>query len=801
MLRLAWIRNSSCRILVPRLVMTSPSPFRACQQKRYVACAHVSPLTHPQLYLHVQTAHAAGDSSDEELSPELRELRGAHFVTKQQLRVQAADGGEGSVPIAKVDGELLAINIVVAYAFRHRLLKDYSLYEFFCLLFVIKLSEREDKAKRRGFNGVFELNEECLLAASHATRLLSKHLVPKLYPVPPSLPLPSSRNDKPAAWAAAAHSFARYALVTWKPWNIDTHLPDTPLNWQSFCTFAAECRDGTAAVGRFIGGVRLQWMSTSAQFLSTPGPIKAAIMGRRARAADQWASKDKAKDEAMINRGIRHPGAVAGDAGEEEDPEKLRRALASIAMLLRQQQGESQRHVADELERRANAAHISDALTDAYRTSDASGEPAEPRRVRPMSLVGSGCESANIHLAEESVDALYLSLQKGEATSEAEPDIRPALPRYGPDEPPRPPSATLATVIEKLNAEQRPIYDRCRDQAVLFARWVVRGCKGDPPKPLLLFLHGGPGVGKSYLICAIRLFTFELGLRDITAAPFAAAANVIKGLTYHYALSHNGRAKLNAVANPKAMKALAIRHGIDHCWVFMGDETSGLGPVMFNSGDIRLGVMTQRPHLRWGGLSVIMIGDFYQLPPVPPLSIFDVIIKHYVFKDANLPLEQRRAAEFFVTLEKIELVINMRARDDPTWAAVLRCLRDPTPGRRPLADSLLPLLEQMILTQADVLADPEFRNAVVLLCGNYERSHIIASRVQALARSLGVPVVRWRLALSGDVATMLTPEQTERIYEANPTLWAYFVKYAEVFLSKNVNARREVSRAAAPPAV
>ena len=706
--------------------------------------------------------------------------------------MQAADGGEGSVPVAKVDGEIVAVNIVVAYAFRHELLKDYSLYEFFCLLFIIKLASREDKAKRRAFNGVFELDDECPLAASHSTRLLSKHLVPKLYPVPPSLPPPSTRNEKPLAWAAAAHNFARFALVTWQPWNIDTHLPATALNWRSFCTFAAACKDGTASVGKFLGGVRLQWMTTAAQFLSTPGPLKAAIMGHRARAADQWANKGKASDEAMINRGIRRPGAGAGD--DEQDPEKLRQALASIALLLRQQQGESQRHVADELERRANAEHITDALSAAFKTCDASGQPAEPRRERPLSLKDSGCESANILLSAASVDALYLSLIKGEPTSETLPDIRPALHQFGPDEPPRPLSATLAAVVGRLNAEQGPIYERCCAQARKFARWVACGCRGDPPKPLLLFLHGGPGVGKSFLICAIRLYTFEMGLRDVTAAPFAAAANVIKGLTYHGATGHNGRSRINEVPSSKAMKALAARHGINHCWAFIGDETSGLGPSMFDCADVRFGIMTQRPHLRWGGLSVIMIGDFYQLPPVPPLSIFDVIIKHWVFKDAKLSLEHRRAAEFFVTLEKIELVINMRARDDPAWAAVLRRLRDPTPGRRPLADSLMPLLEQMILTQADVLADPAFRNAVVLLSCNYERAHVVASRVQALARSLGVAVIRWRLPLSGDVAAMLTPEQTELLYEANPLLWAYFVKYSEIFMSQNVNAKREVRR-------
>jgi hypothetical protein len=184
--------------------------------------------------------------------------------------------------------------------------------------------------------------------------------------------------------------------------------------------------------------------------------------------------------------------------------------------------------------------------------------------------------------------------------------------------------------------------------------------------------------------------------------------------------------------------------------------------------------------------------DFYRLPPVPPLSIFDVIISHLVFKDAKLSKAHRAAAELFVTLEKVELVMNMRARDDPEWAAVLRRIRDATAGQYPLAKYLVPLLDQMILTHGDVLADPEFHNAVVLLSGNFERAHIVAARVQSYALSLGVAVVRWRLPLVGPAAQGLTAEQTEEIYLTNPLCWGYFVKYGEIFLLQNIKATREV---------
>lgn len=760
---------------------------------------------------HTQVVDVDADDLPDDIPDEVAdELRGAQTETQRQVRAQAADGGEGSVGVVRVNGVVIPVSFVEAYAYRPLIFCDYSLYEFFCVCELVRRLVDDEtapaKQQRRVASSRTDLHSDCSISATHCVRLRSKQLVPKLHPSPPRMPQPNSRAQKPRAWATQAHAFAVYALVLWRPWNIATHRPDT-LNWKAFCDFVDQCRNGTFVtpgrahdgsnhIGRFLGGVRLQWMLTSAQFLTAPGPLRSAVMTRRARDADPWSDMAKARDEALLNRGVRKPGTGPAEDREALTPEELQRAMASLAMLQRQQLGVSDHDASAHAKKLASATHLSDALTHACSlpVTDAEQPDAvvtEPRRARPVSLDKTGHGVTNVRATEEHILQKLAALKGGDPTSEPGSELRPVMKLHGPLEAFQP-SDTLAAAVGKLNAEQRPIYDRCAAAAAAFSAWVFHGAEGDPPPPLLLFIHGGPGVGKSFLISTIRLLTYEMGLYDITVAPFASAANIIKGRTYHGATGQSGKSRFDTPPSKRLLAALAAMHNIGLCWAVIGDETSAVSPALFDCADSRIGLMAKRPHLRWGGLSVLMFGDFFQLPPVPPLSLFDVVVSLHVFKAADMPPAHRRAAEFFVTLRKVELVHNMRAKDDKFWATVLRRIRDATPGRRPLADVLLPLLEQMILTQGDVLDDPEFRHAVVLLSGNYERAHIIAARVRALARSLGVAVVRWRLKLSGPVAAALTPQQTEDIYRENPLLWGYFVKYAEAFLAENVKALREV---------
>ena len=75
-------------------------------------------------------------------------------------------------------------------------------------------------------------------------------------------------------------------------------------------------------------------------------------------------------------------------------------------------------------------------------------------------------------------------------------------------------------------------------------------------------------------------------------------------------------------------------------------------------------------------------------------------------------------------------------------------MQDPTPGARPVAEFLLLVLQQMVITAEAIAHDPLLRDAMVLVSNNYDRTSIIEQRAQAHAHRLGVLLFKWHLQIS-----------------------------------------------------
>jgi hypothetical protein len=61
--------------------------------------------------------------------------------------------------------------------------------------------------------------------------------------------------------------YSRYCLVLFKPWDLVEMTPG-PLNWNAMQAFLHECEFGSVHVGKFIGGVILQWITILADGLA-----------------------------------------------------------------------------------------------------------------------------------------------------------------------------------------------------------------------------------------------------------------------------------------------------------------------------------------------------------------------------------------------------------------------------------------------------------------------------------------------------------------------------------------------------
>jgi len=242
------------------------------------------------------------------------------------------------------------------------------------------------------------------------------------------------------------------------------------------------------------------------------------------------------------------------------------------------------------------------------------------------------------------------------------------------------PVTVPATVADNLTITNEIFYEVCSNlnlkQQELFNFVAKHAIKSKlakendtfKPDPYYIFLSGGAGVGKSYLIKAMTEYLRKIlkypGQNSdkepsvlVTASTGKAASN-IDGITAHSAFSlpqrGEGRVCNLNLGNEKLHK---LRLKYRYLQVLLLDEVSMIGETTFNDLDMRLQKILNNDK-PFGGISVVLIGDLMQLPPVKQKCIFDGI-------------------NFTWDLFKLhELVEIVRQNSDPEFAALLNRLRE-----------------------------------------------------------------------------------------------------------------------------
>ncbi|MCU7800825.1 MAG: AAA family ATPase [gamma proteobacterium symbiont of Lucinoma myriamae] len=171
-------------------------------------------------------------------------------------------------------------------------------------------------------------------------------------------------------------------------------------------------------------------------------------------------------------------------------------------------------------------------------------------------------------------------------------------------------------MIQSLNIRQREFFNHV-------VHWIKT-----KEEPIYAFLSGGAGVGKSVLIKALyqalyRHLNLKEGenpddIRILLCAFMGKAAYNINGVTIDSAF----RKKYNQInVNLTSDELNTFRVKYRHLRVVIIDEISMVGSRRFNFIDTRLQELTgTRSH--FGGLSIIAVGDLYQLAPVGDQWIF-----------------------------------------------------------------------------------------------------------------------------------------------------------------------------------
>jgi len=165
-----------------------------------------------------------------------------------------------------------------------------------------------------------------------------------------------------------------------------------------------------------------------------------------------------------------------------------------------------------------------------------------------------------------------------------------------------------------LNHEQRKLYNTI----VNHYRAEIRP-NGPFPRPLLLNVDGVAGSGKTYTLLKACARLQELATHAdllnpvFRAAPTGIAAFNFVGKTLHslLRLPVKGRTTDLSTGTLQALQAL-----FSTCRFLIVDEKSMIDLKMLSLIDTRLRAICPQNDQPFGGINILLCGDFYQLPPV-----------------------------------------------------------------------------------------------------------------------------------------------------------------------------------------
>ena len=223
--------------------------------------------------------------------------------------------------------------------------------------------------------------------------------------------------------------------------------------------------------------------------------------------------------------------------------------------------------------------------------------------------------------------------------------------------------ADFRKLVQSLNVEQNEFFYH-----------VLNSVKTDK-LPLRLFLSGGAGVGKSTVTNAL----YEALIRYLNAqtqndpddisvvkvAPTGKAAFNIRGNTLHSAFKIPANRGFNYCTLDRD-RLNTIRAQLQRMQVVFIDEISMVGSGMFNFPNLRLQQImgTKEP---FGCLSIITVGDLFQLKPVFDQWIFENSRDGYTALATNL------WQQYFQMSELSEV---MRQREDKDFVEILNRIRE-----------------------------------------------------------------------------------------------------------------------------
>uniref|UniRef100_UPI00358E7FB6 uncharacterized protein n=1 Tax=Myxine glutinosa TaxID=7769 RepID=UPI00358E7FB6 len=235
-------------------------------------------------------------------------------------------------------------------------------------------------------------------------------------------------------------------------------------------------------------------------------------------------------------------------------------------------------------------------------------------------------------------------------------------------------------LLRCLNEKQREIFYAVRE-------WCLNKRNGNEPKPFHVFVTGGAGTGKSHLIKTIQYEASRLlapilpnpdDVSVLLTAPTGVAAFNINASTIHSTFSISVGAKLpyQPLGDEKIN---SLRSKLSSLQIIIIDEISMVDQKLITYVHGRLRQIKQcRDFSPFGNVSVIAIGDFYQLSPVKGKSLYAENVGFNLWTDlfhiAELTqIMRQKDGEFAETLNRLRTRKKCDPLDDKDKDTLQKC--------------------------------------------------------------------------------------------------------------------------------
>ena len=229
-------------------------------------------------------------------------------------------------------------------------------------------------------------------------------------------------------------------------------------------------------------------------------------------------------------------------------------------------------------------------------------------------------------------------------------------------------------MMRQLNSKQKEVISLHRQ----WCKDMVAALKtGKDPPVYRIFVHGAGGTGKSHIIKLIHHDTVKLLKLSghfepddvivlLTAFTGTAAFN-INGMTLHSAFLFNVNCNKGTYQTLNSEKLNTLRTRLGKLKLLIIDEISMVGGNMFYHIHRRLEEIMNHPgDTRFGNVSILAVGDLYQLQPVGQNFVFGLPSDKFARLHGSLWQEN---------FKMIELTESMRHQSDTKFAELLNHVR------------------------------------------------------------------------------------------------------------------------------